>query len=287
MRIVALLCNDVRMPGIDVYCHKKYSGRDLVNLTKGADITFIQYQRQDQVSISAIKKMDGFKIAWTGDVRGDIEDWQVDISEVFDLMTFVSMKNVRQMRKHAPADWLNIWYETEVYRPTGRQKSFELVFMANNYPRFPLSNYRESLVRDMKSIYGNRFKVFGSRWHGMEDGNLNNDRELENDYYNRAMMGLNISNYIHEGYSSDRQLRIMGSGCLCLTHDYPAMPFEDWKEVVVWKNFHDLKAKFEYLREKPELCQDIAQRGHERVRDRFATDNFKDNLIDLYEKRCK
>ena len=192
------------------------------------DFTFFQIQSPDIFDLHTIQQIPGFKVNWTGDVRIDTPKWYFDLAPAFDVTLFTNMRDVENMRAAGHrADYFQIGYDENIYKPDVSLWP-EIVFMGNNYPgHFPLSMFRLEVVEKLRAEYGTRFAVFGGGWpshFGAE--NLNDKPEREAEFYRRAKIGINISHFVEPRYSSDRILRIIGSGCLCISHHYPGIEIE-------------------------------------------------------------
>lgn len=294
MRIVMFLVSNPDVPGVKVINHKTIKGecdewvRVLQRETKDCDVAFIQYQREGQIPFEAIDSIpEGIiKIAWTGDVRDDVFDWQIELSKHVDIICSVSGVNNKQMSKHKKEScYFDIWYDDDIFHPTyNKDKDIDVVFMANNYSQFPLSGYRAEVVEFLKEKYGDGAWIFGNDWDGFDDGEMNSDHAKQNETYNSSKIAINISNFKHEYYSSDRILRAMGSGCFVLSHWYPKMPFKIHKHLEVFRNLEDLELKINYFLNNELRRNKIAKLGCKYVQSFGSKHQVKSRIEDIVKK---
>lgn len=248
------------------------------------DVVFFQIQAPNIVSrktLEIVKANCGRMYNWTGDVREPIPQWYLDYGDCFDCSFFTNLNDVETMRKAGHvSDYLEIGFDPEIYKPA-TARDIDVVFMANNYGNFPLSGYRVKLAERLKREFGGRFKLYGSGW-GNADGNLNHSQYEEAKIYQRAKIAINCSHFAYKRYSSDRMLRILGSGCLCLTHDYPNLSdeFIDGENVVAFRNLDNLVEEVDrLLGDVPELTR-IAAKGCQLAHEEFTFDRMIDRLLE-------
>jgi hypothetical protein len=187
------------------------------------DLVFIQVQSPGIIknqTLEAIKPLCGKIINFTGDVRDPLPNWYLETGKVVDLTLFVSMTDVLKAKPFINCDWIQIGFDDSIFcKKTHPIKSPDIVFMANNYGSFPLSKYRREIVASLSSEFKSQFEVFGSGW--TKSRNLNSSLLDQASIYRGSKIGINCSHYNHSMYSSDRILRIMGSGTFCLSHNFP------------------------------------------------------------------
>jgi hypothetical protein len=258
------------------------------------DLCFIQIQRPGILSDESARllKSKCFTVNWTGDIRVPTPQWYFDTGALIDLTLFTNLNDVDNLlTKSLNADFLDIGIDPEIYNPVGpKLKNIpEIVFMANNYhEKFPMSKYRRDLVAFMQKEFGPRFGIYGSGWVG-GNGSFMNDQRQEAAAYRGAKIGINCSNIEARGYSSDRILRIMGSGALCLSKRYPGID-DDYKNgthLVNWGTFEELKFYCErYLVEDFER-ERIARSGSCFIHKTKTFDCMIAGLISFYNKYKK
>ena len=157
--------------------------------------------------------------------------------------------------------------------------------MANNYGHFPLSGLRRNSANILRHRYGNRFSLLGTGWQHAT-GNLNGNQLGEAHFYSGSKIGVNISHFDSDRYSSDRIFRIMGSGCFCLSHHYKGIEkdFKVGQELVTFDSPSDMVKKIEYYLQNPGERTQIAQNGYKKVHEQYEYDHMIDNIIEIYNK---
>lgn len=255
-----------------------YSGHsDLNNLIKQKsdsfkpDIVFMQIQGAGILSEEAViylKNNGAFVINWSGDVREPVPQWYYDIGKHIDITSFTNMNDVDTMRAAGlKSEYIDIGYDPEVYTPKGEKTNCQpIVFMANSYDQFPLSEFRKEIVIFLKSNYGNEFGIYGSGWANA-DGSYMPSQEAEAMAYRSCKIAINCSNFEYRRYSSDRLLRILGTGVFCLCKWFPEIEkdYIDGKHLVVWHDLNELKEKIDYYLAHDFKRKLIAKAGNELV----------------------
>lgn len=246
-------------------------GQELQNVVQGTaakfspDVTFMQLQKK-VLSEKTIRSIPGIKVNWTGDVRDPIPEWYKEQAPLFDLTLFSNMTDVHKMRGEGfRADFLDIGFEERIFKALGPQEypPTPTVFMGNNYKdRFPLSLLRlrmAAMVPDI-TIYG---KWWGTRAHM----NLMKAPTREATIYRGAAIGVNLSHFNYEQYSSDRIYRMMACGCFCLSHNYPGIEkaFTPGVHLDTWNTLKELQQKIDYYLKNPVKREMIADEGHKLV----------------------
>lgn len=259
------------------------------------DLTWIQIQSDGigQEAIQALKANGSYIIQWSGDKRSILPEcyfryasWGVDLS------TFSNTEDVNIMRGCGyDAEFLQIGYSTEIYYPDESViKDIDVCFMGNSFSHFPLSGLRKDMVRELKRVYGDRFKVFGS---GMPDGNLSSDQFAEAAMYRRAKIGINLSHFDTNRYSSDRLFRMFGCGVSVLSHNYAGISEDfchkeengtNWKYLTTWNDLHDLKNHINFLLDNPITLKGIADYGHQLALEKYTFKAMAQNIELLYNK---
>jgi glycosyltransferase involved in cell wall biosynthesis len=246
------------------------------------DVVFFQIQAEGIVSrktLEVVKQNSGRSYNWTGDVREPIPKWYLDFGDCFDCTFFTNLNDVYTMRQAGfVSDYLEIGFDPEIYYPEG-ERDIDVVFMANNYGNFPLSGYRVQIAEKLKRTVSG-FRLYGSGWKNA-DGNLNHSQHAEADVYRRAKIAINCSHFAYKRYASDRMLRILGSGCLCLSHYYPQIE-DEWKigrEVAVFSDLADLIDKVGYYIKNEKERSRIAANGCKKAHEDFTFDSMVKNLL--------
>ncbi len=241
------------------------------------DLTFMQIQTPGVLDPGTVRSIPGFVVNWTGDVRQPTPQWYFEIAAACDLTLFTNMHDVRELKKKGlKAAFLNIGFDQNIFNPYGSKGSYpEIVFLGREYAgTFPLSPFRKNITDTLIKRYGSRFQIYGNRFNN----GLNMQKEAE--CYRSCKVAINISHFDLSRYSSDRMLRIMGSGAFCLTHDYKDL-FEDFsihKHVASFTDAKDLMQKIDYYLEHTRERQEIAEKGCKLVHER---DTWKARMEEL------
>jgi len=258
---------------------KEFENR-VLNEVYGMDICFMQIQTENIVSLDLIRAMKKYNpniiiYNWTGDVRENIPKCFTDIASDC-VSLFTNATDVEKMKDMGfKSEYLQIGFPEKIYCPRGYMNMKEpIVFMANNYydmkegkHSFPLGKERQDMVMFLKENYGDKFGVYGNGWSGLESGACVNDGIQEASIYRGAAMAINYSHFNYKRYSSDRLLRIMGSGCFCISHNYPEIEkdFEVGKHLAVFNTLDELKNIIDHFLSHPEEAHKIAKEGCEYV----------------------
>jgi spore maturation protein CgeB len=179
-------------------------------------------------------------------------------------------------------EFLQIGYDPEIYNPFGKSVNIaDIVYMANMSSQFPLSGYRNDIVKELKKTYGDRFKCFGT---GREDGNYMGNQEGEANVYRGAKIGINLSHYNYERYTSDRMFRMLGCGLLVLSHNYNGIDkdFTSGRHLIVWNDIHELKSQINFFLEHSVSAAVIGTDGYDLAIQNFTFAHMAKNIISLY-----
>lgn len=255
------------------------------------DLVFIQVQRENIITyqlVEHLKSNGAFVMNWTGDVRTPTPQWYLDFGRHIDLTMFSNMVDVGMLKsKGIASEYLDIGYDPEIYTPTG-EKLYnipEIVYPANNYNQFPLSEYRQEMIKILRVTFGNKFGIYGNGWN-LSNGSFMGNQTGEASLYRSCKIAINLSNFQYQRYSSDRMLRIMGSGAFCLSHRYPdiEIDYEHGKDLIIWEDFNDLIDKISYFLKNEKQRYEIARQGHETVLKSHTFDCMAKNIKKLYLK---
>ena len=264
---------------------------DLFNSFK-PDIVFIQTQKDRVVSLDSIKHMRKTAkiINWTGDVRYPIPEFYKRIGKEIDITLFTNMEDVEEMRRLLyKADFLQVGFDSVNFSPDGdiinAPVAKQIVYMGNNYGKmFPLSEIRETMVKTLKEVFGNKVGIFGTGWGELGDGSIDN-YEMEGKVYRSCDIAISLSHFDRTKYASDRLFRIMGSGAFCISHEYKAMEedFEIGDDLETFQSIPELIAKIKYYLEEDNIQtrETIAFDGCQKVRLNHTWQSFAQNLEKL------
>ena len=180
------------------------------------------------------------------------------------------------------SDFLEIGYDPTIYTPIGEALQMpEIVFMGNNYGRgyFPMSGFRIDMVDFLKNEYGNRFGVYGSGW-AYGNGNFNHSQHEEAKAYRGAKIAINVSHFDCDTYNSDRLLRILGSGVMCLTYEHINMK-EIFRNIPSFKDFNTLKQHIDFYLDDDYTRNHLATANNNFVKNFFTFKHQVENIINL------
>ena len=250
------------------------------------DILFMQIQAPNIISIETCeyaKNSGCFVINWTGDKRHEVPQWMVDLAPYVNCTSFSNMEDVYKMRALGfKSDFLEIGYDPTIYTPIGEALQMpEIVFMGNNYGRgyFPMSGFRIDMVDFLKNEYGNRLGVYGSGW-AYGNGNFNHSQHEEAKAYRGAKIAINVSHFDCDTYNSDRLLRILGSGVMCLTYEHINMK-EIFRNIPSFKDFNTLKQHIDFYLEDDYTRNHLATANNNFVKNFFTFKHQVENIINL------
>lgn len=263
------------------------SNRGLRGLKPGdIDLVFLQPQDGSIASetLQHLKSQNIFVINWSGDVRSQIPTCYFEYAKYIDLTCFSNMNDVKTMRSLGyDAEFLNIGYDPAIYYPDNSiEKDIPICFMGNNFGHFPLSGLRIEMVRELKCVYGDDFKAYGS---DMPDGSYMGNQKGEADIYRRTKIGINLSHFDYERYTSDRMMRLLGSGLLVLSHEYKGI-YEDFNphDMGIWRNFDELKSHIDYYLANEDARMKIANNGYQKAITKFRFVDMAQNILELYNQ---
>lgn len=245
------------------------------------DLVFIQVQSPNILrneTITKIKPSCGNIFNFTGDVRDPLPSWYLETGKLVDLTLFVSMTDVIKTNGIINSNWIQIGFDDSIFNDKiTPAHSADIVFMANNYGSFPLSDYRKEIVNTMSREFKGSFEVIGSGWGNTR--NLNASLHAQAAIYRGCKIAINCSHYNHHMYSSDRILRIMGSGAMCLSQEFKGWDNLYGNHLSIFNGTKDLVDKCRYYLNSQEERTRIARSGYEFTHTLFTWDQFVKNLM--------
>lgn len=255
------------------------------------ELVFIQIQDTGitEGALLALKQNGAFIINWSGDVRERIPSFYFEYAKYVDLTCFSNQPDVDTFtRLGYAAEFLQIGYDPKIYYfDANCHKTTDIIFMGNNIGGFPLSAYRRDMVAYLKRVYGDRFKAYGI---GQSDGNFMGNQPGEADAYRHAKVGINLSHFNINRYTSDRMFRMLGSGVCVLSHVFEGIQDDfglDGSNIYMWSDFENLTGTIDALLAPGNhelLLYTMGERGN-----RFALNNHTfyhmgKNIEALYNK---
>jgi len=238
------------------------------------DIVFMQIQQGGVIqheTLRKIKQTGAFIINWNGDVRNGLPPWMLSMAPFVDITAFSNMRDVSEMRSYGQnAEWLEIGYDETIYCQEGevKQGMRPIVFFANNSSQFPMSAFRVQIANYMRLKFPNDFGLYGNGPN--TNGNFNHSQHDEASAYRGTRIAINCSHYEIEKYTSDRMLRILGTGTpICLAKWYPGIEefYKNGEQVRIWSNLQELEALCRYYMSpaNEEERKRIVKGGHDFV----------------------
>jgi len=253
------------------------------------DLVFMQIQTPNVVSLETLKEIKpfcGMIVNFTGDVRDPLPQWYIDTGKLIDLTLYVSMDDVERSReKGIKADWLQLGFDETIYNDRVKPISpAEIVFTANNYDHFTLSKERQAAAKALMAEFGGRFQLYGSGWT-IPSLDSNASMEKQAQVFRGCKIALNYSNYNHSMYASDRILKLMGGGAMCLSHNFKDHDklYKDGENIVIFNDVKDMIDKAKYYLENEVERKRIALNGYNLTHSLWTWDKMIENLLKFYK----
>lgn len=276
----------------EINCGEKNLNEKIITILDNfiPEIVFLQIQSPNIIhnsTIQTLKEKGCYVMNWTGDVRSDVPKWMLQIEP--NITLFSNMRDVYKTKSFGmDSDYLEIGYDPEIYQPEGASLNMpEIVFFGNNYGnQFPMGKFRFEMVNELKRYFGPRFGVYGNGWEN-GDGNFNHSQIEEAKAYRGTKIAINCSHFEIERYTSDRMLRILGTGVpICLAKHYPSIEL-DYPDLTLktWNSIDELKKACDYYLENESIRKFIAKNGNYLARTKFTFDHMVKNIIKIYEAR--
>ena len=244
------------------------------------DCVFMQLQQANMINIGLIEYMSkkAILINWSGDVRNELFQWYVDFDK-YCVSCFSNMRDVEEIG----GEYLQIGFQDDIFNNVKKQKSIDIIFMANQSMGFPLSEYRIEVADVLRTNYKG-FELYGG-WPG-SNGNLMKNQYAEAEYYRASKIAISVSHFNIDRYFSDRLIRSMGSGCFTLSHHYEGIEkdFEVKKHLDTFHDTDELIEKIDYYLENEKEREKIALAGYKHVHKNFTTKNMVNDILRIYTK---
>lgn len=247
------------------------------------DVVFMQLQSGDVLTAQTLEIMsqNSITVLFNGDVRTPIPRWELDLGKRVDLTIHTNMHYVDELQKlGVNAVYVNVGFDENIFTPKGTTGNYPpIIFLGSNYistSNFPLSALREQMVRTLKQRYQNNFEVYGHGWRNVTGTERFLNLHEEAMAYRTCKIAVNLSHFDYGRYSSDRMMRIMGSGAFCLSHHYQNIEqdFEIGKHIDSWHSIDELCYKIDSYLNQPELRNSIREEGCKLVRNTFTWNHF-------------
>lgn len=245
------------------------------------DLVFMQIQSANVIFPSVFRYISerALIINWTGDVRNTIPQWMLYVSP-YCISAFSNMRDVRAL---PGSEYLEIGYDPTIFKPYGDVTPIKpIAFFGNHYgTQFPMSQYRLQMVQELSKRPD--FGVYGN--YPNANGSFNSSQKAEAAAYRSVKIAINCSHYEIERYSSDRLLRILGTGVFCLCKAYPNMPFVDGVHLRTWNTLAELQELCDYYMEHEDEREKIAKEGCEFAREFYDYYAMGRNILGIYNRR--
>lgn len=251
------------------------------------DLVFMQLQQGGIISIPTAQYMSksSITINWTGDVRQIIPQFYIDLGKHIDITLFSNTYDADVLNSMGVnAGYLQVGFDEHIFTPVGTKNHYpDIVFLGSNYEGhsgFPLSALRLQMVQTLRRRYGNNFMAYGHNWKSTGCGETFLHPPQEAEAYRSCKIAINLSHFDYGRYSSDRMLRMMGSGAFCLSHHFKdiEMDYQVGKHVATWTSIDSLIRQIDYFMDNPQEREEIRKAGCEFVRNNYT---WNDVMIEL------
>lgn len=219
---------------------------------------------------------------WTGDVRASAQTQFTGISSAVDY-SLISSTGQLEMYKQSGcknAKYWQIGYSPKASHPLNLESyKYDVSFLANNYGHtFPDGTLRTGVVDTLRSIFGERFGIFGSGYIPPAPVAA---PYMANDIYNNSLCTLSISNFNNVShYFSDRLLSCMASGRPTISWHFPGYEsyFIEGKEIFIAKSAKEIVDIVNYCKANPAIAKQVGINGYQRV---LKEHTFTSRVIEL------
>jgi len=234
----------------------------------------------DAIKIAKKKLPNAIFTNWAGDIRSEPIQFFLEMAKIVDVPLICSKG---QLDPYKSAGCKNVQYwqagidHRRFYRFDHKKRvelynkfEHDVVFCANNSPRFPGSSIRKEVVVKLNKKIGKKFVVYGTGWKKIiPDSSRDRSQYFEQgNIYNGSKIVISINNFNDvEMYFSARQLIAMASGTLTVSHYIPGLEeyFTNGKDLVWFENADECVDLVEYYLEHEEEAEKIAINGSAKV----------------------
>jgi len=283
--------NAMKLVFDDYYEYETKSGcaKNLYDYYKriSPDFVFIQLQQTGVLTKEIAKdiQQNSKLIIWNGDKRSIYPPFMEDVAEYCHCVTHSNEDDVNYIQsKGACSSFLQIGFDDAIFKQKNLPKTNDIVFMGNHYENtFPLSEYRYNILLKLYRTFNRGISIYGARYkHSL--GIISNQLH-ETNIYNSHKIGLNINHFDTGRFTSDRILRIMGSGLFCISQYYENIEkdFDTTKHLVVYRTDDELIDKICYYLKNDTEREEIAKNGQEYVQQNFSFLSMAKNIKKLFQ----
>ena len=250
------------------------------------DVVFMQLQTPNVIHPHTVHRMrEGGAVVmnWTGDVRDPLPDHYPHMAPHVNVTLFTNGTDVDKMRAMGyHADYLQIGYDETIYKlleqPTYRSG---VVFIGNNYgDKFPESRSRAKLVEALRTTFGHKFEVYGSKWGSGARPCISLE---EVDIYHHALVAVNWDHFVRPYFASDRILRAQACGACVLSQDYAGLR-DEHPEVVGADTVERMVELVDLRLKTPHITASIGERQAQHVAERHTWGARVSSIIALANK---
>jgi len=205
---------------------------------------------------------------WTGDCRAHVPREFILIAPVVDYSLISSTGQLNMYRQagcHNVRYW-QIGYDPKYHFPIDKNNfDYDVSFAGNHHNNsFPDSRLRLEVVNKCKSLFNNRFGIFGSGYPGSKPIDIFRINEM----YNKSVCTLSISHFNNIAhYFSDRLLHCVASGRPTITWYFPGIEdyFTEGKDILVARSDQDVINHVNFCKNDLEQAKNIGIEGYKKV----------------------
>lgn len=256
---------------------------------KKPDLLFMQIQTPGILTVEVAKRLKSLvkkTVLYNIDARTEEEAaWMYDVAPYLSFCALSNQRDVDVINKILPGRSVVVQSSCDMnyYNPGSFyifKTGTDIVFLANNYQdtnrKFPLCNYRQSLVKKLYKWYPDKFKCFGRR---QQEPMVSPYEEVR--IYQQAKIAICCSNFDLPEYTSDRIWRAMACGCFVLVKYFDGIDslFDISKHLDTWKTPEELKQKIDYYLDHPIERSIYARQGCGHVRVNHNLSRRVDQII--------
>jgi spore maturation protein CgeB len=257
------------------------------------DLIHLQIQHTtviDGETISKIKSLLPKTIIsnWTGDVRDHVPITYKNIAQASDY-NFISSTGQLDMFRQVIGKDIRYWqigYNSELYSPATEEveNKYDAIFIAsyNDRENYPGTVERVDTCRVLKTVFGNRFALFGSGWPRhiiVPNGSL--EQRIISRFYHQSICAISVSHFNNiDHYFSDRLLMCMASGRPTISLKFPK--YEDYfthmSDLIIVDSVKDIPNAVNMLKNDSGLADFIGKSGAAKV---FAEHTYYSRIKEL------
>lgn len=268
---------------------KKYINESVINSVKtyGLDFLIMDFCEYGIINMDTIKEcakhIKAFFV-WCGDISDDTPQYFYELAQNATLL-ISNYRDIDNIEITGLKAHFNNHYNEGLYKPENNpnDRKNDIIFVANNFERFPAAPLRTEIVTKLSAAYGKGFILCGDGWqyptlpYEWNKGPVS--REYAANLYANTKIAISISNYNDvQGYTSDRLLHCLSSGCLTMAKRFKGCEdyFTDGEHLIYFDTFDALKEKIDYYLHpaNKEARINIANKGRKQCIQLFGDEAF-------------